>query len=317
MDIEKIEERISKKEAQIAKIEKKIEKWKNAKTVEGFKKSEEDWLARDGKWVNYAESEDRMVYNLSFEEFMKATPDRYENYLKDCDDEIRRAEYDLRDAQATLEKYHNALKAAQVKMDKLSQEKIRVIWEYLENYKQMNINYIHRNLEVLKEYYTTNSARIKYENDNGWKARRGELNKEEYTKTLNEFKKKEKSLKNLIDPLTTACSKRIYDDNQDDWANGRKYELVIDDEKLEKILDEEIDNLYLRMINQVTEKVGEITDASNLSIGAKGEINGIIIGTNGKAKIETIGAGGYNVGQIVNVRQGQRFHFRTLVHKVA
>ena len=61
------------------------------------------------------------------------------------------------------------------------------------------------------------------------------------------------------------------------------------------------------MIDQVSEKIGEITDASHLSIGEKGEINGIIVGTNGKAKIETIGAGGYNI---------QRYHFRTLVHKL-
>ena len=38
-----------------------------------------------------------------------------------------------------------------------------------------------------------------------------------------------------------------------------------------------------------------------------GDINGIIVGTEGKAKIQTIGAGGYNI---------QCFHFRTLIHEI-
>jgi len=56
---------------------------------------------------------------------------------------------------------------------------------------------------------------------------------------------------------------------------------------------------------------------SNLSIGnQRGELNGIVKGSKGSARVETIGAGGYNVGEIVNVRQGQVFHYRVLVHKI-
>ena len=52
--------------------------------------------------------------------------------------------------------------------------------------------------------------------------------------------------------------------------------------------------------------VGTITDASALYIGPEGDINGYIVGTEGEAKIQTIGAGGYNI---------QCFHFRTLIHE--
>ena len=52
---------------------------------------------------------------------------------------------------------------------------------------------------------------------------------------------------------------------------------------------------------------GEITDASALTVGAKGDLNGYIEGKDGKASIKTIGAGGYNI---------QCYHFRTLIHKM-
>lgn len=53
--------------------------------------------------------------------------------------------------------------------------------------------------------------------------------------------------------------------------------------------------------------VGEITDASGLSVGSKQDLNGFIVGTRGTAKVQTIGAGGYNI---------QCFHFRTLINAV-
>ena len=38
----------------------------------------------------------------------------------------------------------------------------------------------------------------------------------------------------------------------------------------------------------------ETTDASDLKITA-GDLNGTIIGNRGKAKVQTVGAGGYNI----------------------
>lgn len=75
-------------------------------------------------------------------------------------------------------------------------------------------------------------------------------------------------------------------------------------ERLEKDLTEEADRKYDFIINRTNRIVGQITDASNLSIGDNGELNGVIIGTRGKAHVMTVGAGGYNI---------QRFHFRTYI----
>lgn len=68
-------------------------------------------------------------------------------------------------------------------------------------------------------------------------------------------------------------------------------------EKRERILD---------LSDRVGAIVGRITDASGLHL-QNGEICGTIIGAQGAASIQTIGAGGYNI---------QCFHYRTLIREV-
>lgn len=80
------------------------------------------------------------------------------------------------------------------------------------------------------------------------------------------------------------------------------------EQELNDFLDKEEKAKIFDLIARVTKVVGTITDASGLSIGYQnGELNGIVIGTNGKAEVETIGAGGYNI---------QIFHYRVLVKKL-
>lgn len=86
-------------------------------------------------------------------------------------------------------------------------------------------------------------------------------------------------------------------DIRDDAEREAWLENAMEEEKKAKLAD---------LIGRINKVVGTITDASGLYIGSKGEINGYVVGTEGKAKIETIGAGGYNI---------VCFHFRTLVHE--
>lgn len=89
------------------------------------------------------------------------------------------------------------------------------------------------------------------------------------------------------------------------------------EQELNDLLDKEEKAKIFDLIGRVTKVVGTIIDASGLSIGYQnGELNGIVIGTDGKAEVETIGAGGYNEHIIVNYKHGQIFHYRVLVKRL-
>lgn len=70
-------------------------------------------------------------------------------------------------------------------------------------------------------------------------------------------------------------------------------------------------NIVLDLINRVSLYTGEITDYDYLRLDVNNQgyciINGIVIGKKGKAKVESIEAGGWNI---------QRWHIRVLVKEV-
>lgn len=82
---------------------------------------------------------------------------------------------------------------------------------------------------------------------------------------------------------------------------------VFDWEKFEKDIKNDADRKYDNIIERTNKIVGKITDASNLEVGYKGDLDGYVIGDRGIARVYTVGAGGYNV---------QCFHFRVLVQRL-
>lgn len=75
---------------------------------------------------------------------------------------------------------------------------------------------------------------------------------------------------------------------------------------LNKTLEEEKKAKLIFLINSITYITGPITDAKHLYVSA-GDLNGVIVGEKGVAKIQTFSAGGYNI---------QCFHYRTRVDDV-
>ena len=79
-------------------------------------------------------------------------------------------------------------------------------------------------------------------------------------------------------------------------------------EEIHKANVKDADTLILNLINRVVERVGQIIDTKYLRLDSDNRgftiINGRIIGTKGTVRIESIGAGGYNI---------QRYHIRVLV----
>lgn len=76
---------------------------------------------------------------------------------------------------------------------------------------------------------------------------------------------------------------------------------------LAKELEAEKKRKMINLIYRINEIVGSIEDAEYLKVDVNGNLNGIVKGSKGSAKVETIGAGGWNI---------QCFHYRCLVHEV-
>ena len=103
--------------------------------------------------------------------------------------------------------------------------------------------------------------------------------------------------------------RQLRKDFQEKWNYMEPYaeRNGLNTEKLQKDLENEANAKYDDIIERTNKLIGQITDASYLTVGGKGDLNGIIEGERGKVTVNTIGAGGYNI---------QCYHFRTLIHKM-
>jgi hypothetical protein len=284
LDITELNERLS-------QAEQKVEKIKG--TIERHKKQAEKKLQIIRE--NGCNENDKFAYRQT------------EMYWTICDyeskmDDIKTAGQKLRDAEIIVNNWKSKIGKEKAKNDV---ERIPVIEEFLkvwkiksiEWHKQAYIKYI----EYLKELNMKQKELKKWKEENN-------LNycyfgsKEDREKILN----KEKELG--IDEQTIAFSMnrkfnvlitKMYNDYK---SNPNKREKFLNNE-----IEKEKKNKRALFINRVKEITGTIQDAKGLRIGGNGEINGIVIGEKGKAKVETISAGGYNI---------QCWHFRVLVKEV-
>jgi len=215
---------------------------------------------------------------------------------------------DLQNAKAALEDYKSQLAEEQTKA---ASRNVPAILEFLEQWKKRCTEYYGDMLREIFDEQEAVRALYRAYSSCGYGT-------EDYKEGEARYKARHKSYDEKLHGY--------YETRTGEW-NGRtrKYEVKVQDgewepakhylcsnldasmAKLKKELDQEAVRKYDFIIERTCAIVGKITDASNLRVGAKGDLNGYIIGTTGKAKIQTIGAGGYNI---------QCFHFRTLIHSM-
>ena len=281
MTLQDYEERIKKSEEKLAKIEKRIQKWEDAKSDEKFAKHF-DWLkADDGSdtWMLGWDGNTR-VYG-TFQDF-KAR--RYDDYLKDIEREIRVANRDKEDTINLINKYKNAMELLR---EKDAKPVIQIFKDFFDRWKEEIKEYVK---PLVDEYYEVNKKAVNMLNNRFRFQDLGYTNKEEFDDAYNKLKQREKAL--LSEPIVRiAIDKRL-----------RR-----NDTEFNKYLDDYMNQRYYELVDKVTKIVGTIDDVSNLSVGMDGTLNGRVYGDKGGAKIETIVAGGWNI---------QVRHYRVLVHPI-
>ncbi len=183
---------------------------------------------------------------------------------------------------------------------------VKVIWDFLEMWKEHERNWY----ESVRKHYIggieyakaqkgqANELEDKAEKLVGnvpWFQRKKALDENPEASALMEEAEALRNEVAMFFSMTAPVMPYLTEDNE------------MDTEKLEKDLSYSAVLMYDRLLEQIEKITGTIEDATGLGIGAKGEINGIVSGKAGNAKVQTIGAGGHNI---------QRYHFRTLVHEV-
>ena len=286
MERTELESRIAKKQADIERTKRTMNK-----LISQFNFTEEDQdFAKTNSWkalTEYAEANWPGAW-------VRGAGDRQDPEKREAFYDLHRKYSTLAEQEVQLQKYNNQLVLVKAEEEKkATTKKIPAIVRYLEWLRGKWAEKIERDIKVyedrvLSKYDEYLKTGWSYCYDNGLEYDRAAENQ-----AYKEYRATDRKYSQLLDRDVLLYYNR----------NARTF----DWDKCNKELDKDIESLYWDLVDRVTEQVGEIIDASDLSIGAKGNLNGIIAGTKGKVYVETIPAGGYNI---------QRFHYRTIIKPV-
>lgn len=204
-----------------------------------------------------------------------------QDWINECKYNIKCAKSDLEDAKTLSIKYQNLLLIAE---EKESKPVVKIFKDFFDNWKRAVIKQTTELYEHYKKIETEKcnlyNNRYSYIRDSG---------EENYNKELRRLKLIESEY------LENGWVRKMYD--------SKHYS----SKSFEEIVDKYMEDRYTELVDKVTKYVGEITDVNYLEIGNDGSLNGKIIGSEGKCKIETIVAGGYNI---------QCLHYRVIIKSI-
>lgn len=234
------------------------------------------------------------------------------------EDDLKYCLADLDTAQSSLEKYRQELRTLH---EKASSRNVKPILDFLDDWKLRVRNYY---MSALNEYFIAQGALRELRKEAAsfvWGTAEWQHAQAAVEEALKEFNENIQGIyeerevteyhysytehRNIL--CTVKKEVKVQDGK---WEYARPYfctTLAGAEERLNRDLNAEAEAKYDDIVNRTTSIVGEIVDASLLRCNEKGNLDGVIVGTRGNARVETIGAGGYNI---------QCYHFRTLIHKV-
>lgn len=229
--------------------------------------NDNSWVAMN--WSNIPPE----VYDLSYD-------------LKYAKEAVQDSERKIKDLTQIRDNWKTKLELQKAKDNELANVP-QVVKDFVHTWRVKTEEWIRKNLEEYikrrKEAYSYYEKASDYSND---------LTREQRQELRNTYNELSSELRKNTDALIIEI-----------YSRGSEKE-----EFIQKLLNEEERSKILDLIRRVTKVTGTITDATALRIGEQnGELNGLVIGEEGKAFVETIGAGGYAV---------QRFHYRVLVKAV-
>ena len=226
------------------------------------------------------------------------------------EDDLRWTLKDLETAREALAKYEAELATA---TEKANSRNVKAILDFLESWKEHATEFYRHGLV---EYFETRKVLRKMYSD--WSAMSyGTPGRAEAEKAYRDAETKFRGKMNGYyheevtewhgRKMTTKVKDR---DGELEYIRPYNQERTIEDAmaRLAKDLKQEAERKYDDIIERTNRVVGQIVDASALRVGStRGELNGFILGERGKAEVESILAGGYNI---------QCLHIRTLIKPV-
>lgn len=274
-------EKIEKLQAQIAKSKDKLTKHKKDKVDKSYKLCKELGIRNPDKWDAYSEGRSS------------------EQFHAKCYYDHAKFGYEI--MQSKLDDLNKRLKSLYEKKQKEDLKnnttpQIPVIKEFLENWKKSARDYYLQQVEALEKFESEYSNNL----DEVLKELEIKYGKPAVLKRSAEVKKE------LKDRKVDYTSRNMYIKTHFNSVTVELSQLGRSEmeNKLESLLSSEVNKKRADFYARCYKVVGDITDASSLHVGRNGSINGTIVGKLGKAVVETIMAGGYNV---------QVLHYRVLV----